>query len=725
MSQNEEVRISWGFGLGENWGKPRWVDFSCIGFTKKRERISRHFPRCGSLLIGFGLSSGHSSLASKSLSLVKPNKQNVMKKYSLFPIAAALVALASASSAHLVSADSVILHQWTFDELETSIRNTANTGSAAVEGVPTWSNLINSDAGTRWTTTEEGGAMRISANHSNPNTLVQSVVSMPDLNAGTIRFEWDVSWTLTGSPLVIRETYLINRNEAGANRFRWTLSNPSGGTEPLMRFNMDGSGFFAINNVSFENDALILDGVEGNLVLRADFTFGIVNGQNGVTALAAAYSYNGAEFSDINLGGFIPYQIANLNDLRLHSKGALSESEFLTFNSVTVAVLDAGEPPPPPVEIVLPDLGLPVHAWRFDETAGTNITETGNSGIGAENGLPTFAAESNYFVGQDFRTDGAGSVVINGWNTFGNIVATRASMGPEITGEAWFRWDIEWSYQGIPANQRRVFMNHRPAGSTTAADNIIRFSLENSDATTVTLGMSSNVVAENTDVLGKNLGMSGSLSMVAAVFWNEQGEIYEIKAGYSEDGVEFFEIPLPEFAPFGANPLTSTSVENLGDILFNANGDYTGENYFRLKSLVVYLPAGQAEGGYAGWRGEQEFATFEEGAPMADPDGDGLINLVEYALGLNPLSPNRAGLPAGVVESIGDDNYLTLSVARNPAASDVGFIVEVSADLINWDSGSDHTTTLENSPALLRVRDNIPLMQADRRFIRLRIDPAE
>jgi hypothetical protein len=377
------------------------------------------------------------------------------------------------------------------------------------------------------------------------------------------------------------------------------------------------------------------------------------------------------------------------------------------------------------VELVLPNLGLPVHVWTFDETAGTDITETVNSGTRAENGFPTFAPETNYFFGQDYRTDGAGRAVINGWNTFGSIVATRASMGPEITGEAWFRWDIEWSYEGIPANQRRVFMNHRPVGSTTAADNIIRFSLENSDATSVTLGMSSNVVAENTNVLGRNLGMSGSLSMVAAIFWNEQGEIYEIKAGYSEDGLEFFEIPLPEFAPFGANPLTSTAVENLGDILFNANGDYTGENYFRLRGLAVYLPSGEVESGYAGWRSEQGFATSEDGEPMADPDGDGLVNLVEYALGLNPLSAKRDGVPTGGIEAIGDVNYLTLNVAKNPDAADVVFMVEVSDDLINWNSGNEHTTTLENSLSLLRVRDNTPLVQADRRFIRLRVEPAE
>ncbi|MBK8478496.1 MAG: hypothetical protein IPL39_20075 [Opitutaceae bacterium] len=36
----------------------------------------------------------------------------------------------------------------------------------------------------------------------------------------------------------------------------------------------------------------------------------------------------------------------------------------------------------------------------------------------------------------------------------------------------------------------------------------------------------------------------------------------------------------------------------------------------------------------------------------ADPDGDGIANLLEYAFGLEPLSPSRTGLPSMTVQPV-------------------------------------------------------------------------
>ena len=49
-----------------------------------------------------------------------------------------------------------------------------------------------------------------------------------------------------------------------------------------------------------------------------------------------------------------------------------------------------------------------------------------------------------------------------------------------------------------------------------------------------------------------------------------------------------------------------------------------------------------------------------------------------------------------------------------------GGTVQVSPDLMNWYSGKNHTTTLENSATLLRVRDNTPIRGTEKRFIRLK-----
>lgn len=102
----------------------------------------------------------------------------------------------------------------------------------------------------------------------------------------------------------------------------------------------------------------------------------------------------------------------------------------------------------------------------------------------------------------------------------------------------------------------------------------------------------------------------------------------------------------------------------------------------------------------------------------ADPDFDGIFNLLEYALGLEPLIPSPAGLP--VADASG--TYLTLSVPRNPDATDVTLTVQVNGDLTDapgWSATG--TTILQATPTLLEVRDNTPITGTPQRYIRLQV----
>ena len=99
----------------------------------------------------------------------------------------------------------------------------------------------------------------------------------------------------------------------------------------------------------------------------------------------------------------------------------------------------------------------------------------------------------------------------------------------------------------------------------------------------------------------------------------------------------------------------------------------------------------------------------------ADPDSDGSDNLMEYALGMEPLIPSPIGLPS----LIGTTDWLTLDVQRNPAATDINYIIEVSSDLSSWTD--QETTILQNTSTWLQARDNIRLSNGLRRFIRLRL----
>ena len=105
----------------------------------------------------------------------------------------------------------------------------------------------------------------------------------------------------------------------------------------------------------------------------------------------------------------------------------------------------------------------------------------------------------------------------------------------------------------------------------------------------------------------------------------------------------------------------------------------------------------------------------------ADPDLDGRINLLEYALGLNPLIPDTDSLVPDL-ETLGPNRFLRLTLNRNPAATDVDFAIESSANLAQPLSWSSLSTIEEiNTPSQLRSRDNAPVATTEFRHLRLRV----
>jgi len=137
-----------------------------------------------------------------------------------------------------------------------------------------------------------------------------------------------------------------------------------------------------------------------------------------------------------------------------------------------------------------------------------------------------------------------------------------------------------------------------------------------------------------------------------------------------------------------------------------------------------------------GWR----FANFGANAntpsiagDLANPSGDGIKNLLKYALGLNPLIPTSTGLPT-VSKSGG---YLTITFSRPTTATDVSYLIEVAGDLSgSWATGSTYsssgtiptnanTTEVSNTTSgginTIVVRDNTAITSATQRFIRLQV----
>jgi len=110
------------------------------------------------------------------------------------------------------------------------------------------------------------------------------------------------------------------------------------------------------------------------------------------------------------------------------------------------------------------------------------------------------------------------------------------------------------------------------------------------------------------------------------------------------------------------------------------------------------------------------------GGNTASPAGDGVPNLLKYALGLDPNTPATLGqLPTGGIQSDSGRDYLTMTINRTTRPTDINYVVEVSGGLQTWVSGPPNTVTLTDTATQLVVRDNAPVPGATERFIRLRV----
>ncbi len=117
----------------------------------------------------------------------------------------------------------------------------------------------------------------------------------------------------------------------------------------------------------------------------------------------------------------------------------------------------------------------------------------------------------------------------------------------------------------------------------------------------------------------------------------------------------------------------------------------------------------------ASWR-QTYFGTPEntgQAADDQDPDGDGVANLLEYALAGLPLQSAPGILPAVSAES----DHLRLSFFR--ARAELTYLVEASSDLVTWETIA---TNPGQSGEEVTVTDPVSFSTSPR-FLRLRVSP--
>ncbi|TVR48467.1 MAG: hypothetical protein EA425_14565 [Puniceicoccaceae bacterium] len=113
--------------------------------------------------------------------------------------------------------------------------------------------------------------------------------------------------------------------------------------------------------------------------------------------------------------------------------------------------------------------------------------------------------------------------------------------------------------------------------------------------------------------------------------------------------------------------------------------------------LLLNFPSLQLPGGFAAWIG-QFFAdpSVPQAAPGADPNRNGVPNLLEYALGGHPLEPGNSSAPALSHDASGGPVF---TYFRPAGRDEIFYHVEGSLDLETWQAADDLGFAVSEAPA--------------------------
>lgn len=194
-------------------------------------------------------------------------------------------------------------------------------------------------------------------------------------------------------------------------------------------------------------------------------------------------------------------------------------------------------------------------------------------------------------------------------------------------------------------------------------------------------------------------------------------------SGSAANGTTYAALPTSAIIPAGA-PAVAIPVTPLPDNL--AQGDRTAT--LSLAVSTAFNPGAAVTAAVTihdkpadQWRLEKfgAAANDPEAQDLADWERDGVKNLVEYGLNLDPKAATANALP----QTDPSSGYATFSYVPNLAATDLIYSVEACADLVNWSTAHLESVLVANPvpPSRVTVRYDIPITAQERIFFRLNV----
>lgn len=227
----------------------------------------------------------------------------------------------------------------------------------------------------------------------------------------------------------------------------------------------------------------------------------------------------------------------------------------------------------------------------------------------------------------------------------------------------------------------------------------------------------------------------GSTTGDVTVTWSAatNASAYRVEYGYSLSGTYYLA------ANLSASSLsyTKSNVQGAATLyvrVLPSNPAYAGTYSAVASSLPYVAPTAD------GWR-YVNFGTTEitEGTGDLDtPLGDGIPNIIKYAMGLkaydsnwNPVTLSPTDMPYVHQQTVNGTSYLTCSFAHNKSATDLVIKVEVTDDPKGtWTQldpflAANQVSVTDNTPSVgvetIVVKDTQPITSATKRFMRVRV----
>ncbi len=253
-----------------------------------------------------------------------------------------------------------------------------------------------------------------------------------------------------------------------------------------------------------------------------------------------------------------------------------------------------------------------------------------------------------------------------------------------------------------------IFRETTLAGSRYSTIHLLRSGAVNFQHKTATAGASTNVNFFS--------GTGGSVGVPEWIRMVRQGDTFTLS--YSSNGTTWIDLSTR------TNLMTGAAL-SVGFVVAPRTGNTIATATFDNISFTAPPPpapaAAPALSGVQSWRQASFGSTAVQPAStdLADPDADGLPNLLEYALG---TSPTTRSTPESTLQSNGPT--LSYTYSRSTAATDVVFLVEWSDDLSNWSTEGVTEEILSTEGSQQHVRATLPAGPSGRRFIRLRVAPS-